>query len=346
MEQRFPTPLRQDVVGAGHARSASTRPIVYGLIRQESRFIMDARSGVGASRPDAADAGHRALDGEEDRPALLAVADHRPRHQPAPRHRLPEAGARRLRRLAGDGRRGLQRRARPAAQWREGPVLEPAVWAENIPFTETRDYVKKVLQQRRPTTRRCSAGTAPLAARPASAATDRRRADGRAHRRRAAGPAASTRRESPFADRACLAPVMAQRPGPRRHRLRRPQRLRKAGRALRRRRRPHPRADPAPGPRQAPAAAADGRGRRSATSTTTTTLARMLRGADAVINLVGDPARQRSRVRARPRAAAGRLRARPASAPACSASSTSARSAPPPTRRAATCAPRRAAKRR
>jgi soluble lytic murein transglycosylase len=30
-------------------------------------------------------------------------------------------------------------------RWREGPLLEPAVWAENIPFTETRDYVKKVL---------------------------------------------------------------------------------------------------------------------------------------------------------------------------------------------------------
>jgi soluble lytic murein transglycosylase len=30
-------------------------------------------------------------------------------------------------------------------RWREGPPLDPAVWAENIPFTETRDYVKKVL---------------------------------------------------------------------------------------------------------------------------------------------------------------------------------------------------------
>jgi soluble lytic murein transglycosylase len=30
-------------------------------------------------------------------------------------------------------------------KWREGPVLDPAVWAENIPFAETRDYVKKVL---------------------------------------------------------------------------------------------------------------------------------------------------------------------------------------------------------
>ena len=25
------------------------------------------------------------------------------------------------------------------------PVLEGAIWAENVPFTETRDYVKKVL---------------------------------------------------------------------------------------------------------------------------------------------------------------------------------------------------------
>ena len=29
--------------------------------------------------------------------------------------------------------------------WRNGPVLEGAIWAENIPFQETRDYVKKVL---------------------------------------------------------------------------------------------------------------------------------------------------------------------------------------------------------
>jgi len=30
-------------------------------------------------------------------------------------------------------------------RWREGPFLEAAAWAENVPFTETRDYVKKVL---------------------------------------------------------------------------------------------------------------------------------------------------------------------------------------------------------
>ena len=30
-------------------------------------------------------------------------------------------------------------------RWREGVVMEPAAWAETIPFNETRDYVKKVL---------------------------------------------------------------------------------------------------------------------------------------------------------------------------------------------------------
>ena len=29
--------------------------------------------------------------------------------------------------------------------WRNGAVLDAAIWAENIPFSETRDYVKKVL---------------------------------------------------------------------------------------------------------------------------------------------------------------------------------------------------------
>jgi soluble lytic murein transglycosylase len=30
-------------------------------------------------------------------------------------------------------------------KWRDGPVIDAAAWAENVPFTETRDYVKKVL---------------------------------------------------------------------------------------------------------------------------------------------------------------------------------------------------------
>jgi soluble lytic murein transglycosylase len=32
-----------------------------------------------------------------------------------------------------------------AKSWRHGAALEGAIWAENVPFNETRDYVKKVL---------------------------------------------------------------------------------------------------------------------------------------------------------------------------------------------------------
>ena len=47
-DQRFPMPFQQSVVK--RAKEIGLGPAyVYGLIRQESRFIMDARSGVGAS---------------------------------------------------------------------------------------------------------------------------------------------------------------------------------------------------------------------------------------------------------------------------------------------------------
>ena len=53
------------------------------------------------------------------------------------------------RRLKFHSRRASSRRPRltssRARRWREGPTLETAIWAENIPFNETRDYVKKVL---------------------------------------------------------------------------------------------------------------------------------------------------------------------------------------------------------
>jgi hypothetical protein len=72
--------------------------------------------------PDAGDAGHRQVDGQEDRPGELhARPDHRPRHQHRHRHRIPQAGSRRLRRLHAAGSRGLQRRAGTPAQLAQRP---------------------------------------------------------------------------------------------------------------------------------------------------------------------------------------------------------------------------------
>ena len=144
-EQRFPTPFRDAV--SRRAKEINLDPAyVYGLIRQESRFIMDARSTVGASglmqvmpataRWTAKKIGLNSFTIEQlnDRETNIAI------------------GTGYLKLVLDDfsGSMPLAAAAynagpsRPRA-WRNGPVIEAAAWAENVPFTETRDYVKKVL---------------------------------------------------------------------------------------------------------------------------------------------------------------------------------------------------------
>ncbi len=144
MAQRFPTPYRDDVVA--RAKDAGLDPAyVYGLIRQESRFVGSARSSVGASglmqlMPATAKWTARKLgiDYSHDRITdqginlqlgtgyLKMVLD-------SFEGSLPLASAAYN---AGPSR---------PRKWREGPQIDAAAWAENIPFPETRDYVKKVL---------------------------------------------------------------------------------------------------------------------------------------------------------------------------------------------------------
>jgi soluble lytic murein transglycosylase len=119
---------------------------VYGLIRQESRFIINARSSVGAAglmqvMPATArwTAKHLGMQGFRTDQLnrtdvniaigtgyLKVVLDHFQGHLA----------------LAAAAYNAGPSRAR---KWRQGPTLDGAIWAENVPFTETRDYVKKVL---------------------------------------------------------------------------------------------------------------------------------------------------------------------------------------------------------
>mgnify|MGYP001546212277 CR=1 FL=1 len=144
MAQRYPTPFRAEVTA--RAREIGLDPAyVYGLIRQESRFVMDARSGAGASglmqiMPATARWTAKRI-GLAYTPALIADRDMNLR-----------LGAAYLKIILDDfgGSQALAAAAynagpRRPRKWREGPTLDPAVWAENIPFAETRDYVKKVL---------------------------------------------------------------------------------------------------------------------------------------------------------------------------------------------------------
>ena len=142
--QRFPTPFRNELVA--RAKETGLDPAyVYGLIRQESRFVADARSQVGASglmqiMPATARWTAKKL-GIDYHVGLIADR--------GTNLRLG-TGYLKLVLDAFDGSQAMAAAAYNAGpnrprKWREGPVLDPVVWAENIPFNETRDYVKKVL---------------------------------------------------------------------------------------------------------------------------------------------------------------------------------------------------------
>ena len=142
--QRFPTPHSADLVLQARMHGLD-QGWVYGLIRQESRFMADARSRAGAMglmqlMPATATWAAKKVSMNQfslarvtDVPVNLSLGSFYLRHvlddlgHPV----LATAGYN-----AGPGR---------ARRWRALTALEGAVYAESIPFTETRDYVKKVM---------------------------------------------------------------------------------------------------------------------------------------------------------------------------------------------------------
>ncbi|MDM0043223.1 transglycosylase SLT domain-containing protein [Variovorax dokdonensis] len=145
VEQRFPMPFHDAVISK--SREIGLDPAyVYGLIRQESRFIMSARSGVGASglmqvmpataRWTARKIGLAGFTPDQiyDRDTNIVIGTNYLKLALDDfDDSMPLAAAAYN---AGPGR---------PRSWRNGPVMEGAIWAENVPFSETRDYVKKVL---------------------------------------------------------------------------------------------------------------------------------------------------------------------------------------------------------
>ena len=143
--QRYPMPFRAQVLRRS-TEIGLDPAYVYGLIRQESRFITEARSGVGASglmqvMPATARWTAR----------KIGLSDFQA-HQITDRDTNILIGTAYLK-LALDDLDGSMPLAAAAYNagpgrartWRQGPTLAGEIWAENIPFEETRDYVKKVL---------------------------------------------------------------------------------------------------------------------------------------------------------------------------------------------------------
>ena len=119
---------------------------VYGLIRQESRFITDAKSSAGATglmqlmpatakwvaKKMSMQNYHHALANEVN--TNLALGTYYLKHVLTTLDNQPLLASAAYN--AGPGR---------ARQWRDAMPLEGAIYAETIPFSETRDYVKKVM---------------------------------------------------------------------------------------------------------------------------------------------------------------------------------------------------------
>ena len=143
--QRYPMPLRQIVVS--RSREIDLDPAyVYGLMRQESRFVMSARSGVGASglmqiMPATARWTAKKIGMTQYSPDQLSDETTNIAIGTAYLKLVLDEFEGQMAMAAGAYNAGPSR----VRNWRIGPLLDGPIWIENIPFNETRDYVKKVL---------------------------------------------------------------------------------------------------------------------------------------------------------------------------------------------------------
>lgn len=142
---RFLAPYGEQIRPAARNQSLDDA-WVYGLMRQESRFVTSARSNVGASglmqlmpataKWVAKKIGLRDFSqsqvNDTQTNVLLGTSYMRLVMENLDNHPVLASAAYN----AGPGR---------AKKWRAERPLEGAIYAETIPFTETRDYVKKVM---------------------------------------------------------------------------------------------------------------------------------------------------------------------------------------------------------
>ena len=142
--QRYPMPYRRDIVEA--AANAGLDPaFVFGLIRQETRFMGNIRSAVGANglmqlMPATAKWAAKKAS-IPYRPDLITDASTNLRIGSFYLKLVLDSFG------GSDPMAAAAYNAGPARprRWRGGLMLAPEVWTENVPFYETRDYVKKVM---------------------------------------------------------------------------------------------------------------------------------------------------------------------------------------------------------
>lgn len=142
---RYPTPFAEQIRGRASHHTVDPA-LLYGLIRQESRFNPSATSPAGARglmQVMPATATWLAKKIGISKPGDKALGD------PATNVQLGSAYVRHLLDTLEQSpvlvAAGYNAGPRRAQRWRDQKPLEGAVYAESIPILETRDYVKKVL---------------------------------------------------------------------------------------------------------------------------------------------------------------------------------------------------------
>jgi soluble lytic murein transglycosylase len=141
--QRYPIPHRKTLDVAARQWDLD-EAFVYGIIRQESRFLASARSPMGAVglmqlMPGTARWIARQIPVRPFRPEMLVRPEVNLAMGTYYLHRVLEALGDPI--LAAAAYNAGPTRAR---RWRDAKPLEGAIYAETIPFPETREYVKKV----------------------------------------------------------------------------------------------------------------------------------------------------------------------------------------------------------
>jgi soluble lytic murein transglycosylase len=141
--RRYPVPHRS-ALDAAARQWGLDEAFVYGIIRQESRFLADARSPAGAVglmqlMPRTARWVARQIPVHPFKPEMLVLPEVNVAMGTYYLHRVLEALGDPI--LAAAAYNAGPTRAR---RWRDDKPLEGAIYAETIPFPETREYVKKV----------------------------------------------------------------------------------------------------------------------------------------------------------------------------------------------------------
>ena len=142
---RYPAPFR-DEIGAKAREASLDDAWVYGLMRQESRFVMEARSQVGARglmqlMPTTARWVARKIGYSDYHPSRVAEIDTNVTLGTSYLKMVLDALDNHPVLASAAYNAGPNR----ARKWRADRALEGAIYAETIPFNETRDYVKKVM---------------------------------------------------------------------------------------------------------------------------------------------------------------------------------------------------------